>query len=75
MNEVVEYYEVVITERMSKIKNIKKEIESVGKLEKDVVRRMKKLNNLGRELETSEEILEKHLNIRYLAMHRSETHE
>lgn len=75
MNEVVEYYEVVITERMSKIKKIKKEIESVRKSEKDVVRRMNKLHNLGRELEASEEILEKHLNIRYLAMHRSETHE
>lgn len=75
MNEVVEFYEVIITERMSKIKKIKKEIESVGKSEKDLVRRMNKLNNLGRELEASEEILEKYLNIRYLAMHRSETHE
>lgn len=75
MNEVVEFYEVIIRETMVKIKKNKKGIESIGSSEKDLVRRMNKLNILERELKMNEDMLEKYLNIRYLAMHRSETHE
>ncbi len=75
MNEVVEFYEVIIKETMVKIKKNKKGIESIDSSEKDLVRRMNKLNILERELKVNEDMLEKYLNIRYLAMYGSETHE
>lgn len=75
MNEVIEFYEVLIKEKMFKIKEIREEFENIEKNEKDVIVRMSKLNRLDNQLIENEIRLEKLLNIRYLANCGSKSHE